>query len=707
MKESADKTHRAMFKFVRTYQKAMAEPAAGQFLQLKTGFEFLANTYAVEALQEGLAEVADDTSESPAMSLTQALGQVDVTDSNVPDTLDDLARLTRRSGRLTSRLKLGVLGHESAVVVGDTAVAIIERVQQLQQWDRDSIKRQLEQKEKKDQEKKAKEKSKKDGPEAETKTELSTKEKANMRKHGKIMKQKALSGLVKRLSEMGLSYRATAVKPLVVEQLYYTISSLATSSQVPAAVSLLARCNEYFPRLVARLEAVRSVQNKPHQDIEPSLAEKSIGLFEHLLSVVDKQRTLLGGMLSENDELNGLLDSIKNWAQPDLCLIAPVERTLGSFSLLRAELIRVVNELDTMLDSMSGDVRKTNACCFDLEAAVAVVEQLRGLASLLAEIEIPTLTSLSGWMQKERGTALVRAAGSALDASLPVFASAKAVFAEWPQAGMVLDQAWRALVEGSAQLKGQLVTMDAQINLSKPEFPEKAVTSLERVLVRLQSLGQQLDKISMTDESKELLAMHQRLTTLYRSLNVRQIVATLLDTMADVDHKGWATVLYHALPVLQQYARASTSLLIGFLQLHKETSKLTYVMGSLVKDLLTKGYCVPPELEDEEGEGENHDGMELDGTGVGQGSGSKDVSNEIEDEEQVLGTQNEVEEPQPEQDDIDEEDNGLEMANDFDGEMYDQDDKDDEDRDDESDDDDMEGRAGDSRWLCSSNLVWS
>jgi len=59
---------------------------------------------------------------------------------------------------------------------------------------------------------------------------------------------------------------------------------------------------------------------------------------------------------------------------------------------------------------------------------------------------------------------------------------------------------------------------------------------------------------------------------------------------------------------------------------------------------------------------------------MGEGAGEKDVSEQIEDEEQVLGTQNEAPAEAPENP-LEEEDNGLEMANDFEGELYDREEK--------------------------------
>ena len=72
----------------------------------------------------------------------------------------------------------------------------------------------------------------------------------------------------------------------------------------------------------------------------------------------------------------------------------------------------------------------------------------------------------------------------------------------------------------------------------------------------------------------------------------------------------------------------------------KATSKLHYVTLRLFRNLLSKGYCSDDVQEGgsaEDGDGNRNFEDDVDGTGMGEGDGKKDVSDEIEDEEQILG----------------------------------------------------------------------
>ncbi|XP_069830282.1 midasin-like [Dendropsophus ebraccatus] len=114
------------------------------------------------------------------------------------------------------------------------------------------------------------------------------------------------------------------------------------------------------------------------------------------------------------------------------------------------------------------------------------------------------------------------------------------------------------------------------------------------------------------------------------------------------------------------------------------------------------GFCLPKELiEDSAGEGatEFHD---YEGGGIGEGEGLKDVSDKIENEDQVEDTfkkgQEKDKDDADDKPDVKEEDNAIEMSEDFDGKMHDGDqEKEAEHEDDKSssEEDDLDKQMGD------------
>ena len=57
-------------------------------------------------------------------------------------------------------------------------------------------------------------------------------------------------------------------------------------------------------------------------------------------------------------------------------------------------------------------------------------------------------------------------------------------------------------------------------------------------------------------------------------------------------------------------------------------------MLTIFSDLGSKGFCLPPEIEEGEGDGAT-EFEDIEGGGIGEGEGMKDVSDQIENEDQV------------------------------------------------------------------------
>lgn len=70
-------------------------------------------------------------------------------------------------------------------------------------------------------------------------------------------------------------------------------------------------------------------------------------------------------------------------------------------------------------------------------------------------------------------------------------------------------------------------------------------------------------------------------------------------------------------------------------------SLITHVLASVLADLFTKGFGISKNDDDDDGSiAEKPEGAE--GTGMGDGVGAKDVSDQIEDEDQLRGTDKKV-----------------------------------------------------------------
>ncbi|XP_061479315.1 midasin isoform X2 [Rhineura floridana] len=160
-------------------------------------------------------------------------------------------------------------------------------------------------------------------------------------------------------------------------------------------------------------------------------------------------------------------------------------------------------------------------------------------------------------------------------------------------------------------------------------------------------------------------------------------------------------LLVRLMPILYNYSNIILFYFTVSLATHRSTGKLLSVLANIFTELALKGFCLPKELmEDAAGEGgtEFHD---YEGGGIGEGEGKKDVSDKIENEDQVedtyqKGQEKENEDPESKPD-IEGEDNAVEMSDDFEGKTYDgeQEKQDDDEKSDEEVDKQM-GNLGDA-----------
>ncbi|XP_024011307.1 midasin [Eutrema salsugineum] len=134
-----------------------------------------------------------------------------------------------------------------------------------------------------------------------------------------------------------------------------------------------------------------------------------------------------------------------------------------------------------------------------------------------------------------------------------------------------------------------------------------------------------------------------------------------------------------------------------FLAISKTVSMITHVLASVLADLFTKGFGISKNDEDD---GSNADKSEAaEGTGMGDGVGTKDVSDQIEDEDQLLGT-DKKEEEEKEQDtpeDVLSKNKGIEMSDEFDGKEYSvSEDSEEDDDGEEGEDEPLDSKMGDA-----------
>ncbi|KAF9110511.1 AAA ATPase midasin [Mortierella sp. AM989] len=525
---------------------------------------------------------------------------------------------------------------------------------------------------------------------------------------------------------------------------------------IPASkqvAQLWKKSDDYFYKIVARMMQLRSLSQQPPKDITVVEAEKSRGYTEHLVNLVIEQRQELQTMKTSMDTIRGVASQIQGvftlpknktvslnshgphfllqqknaldklydlFADASLVFEATIRYSTSS---VRGQMFTIVNEALSKTKSLKGSLDRvvdqwylnpvvgggvlpilSNSILEILSQSLDTVHEIEQsltsvlesmpeahcvIAPLLCHISesfprqwsfpAPTETDELSLQGNESVRQLVQEINDEVDGCVTFVLlrvqeiSKKAKAASIPIASNVANGG----AEGAEEEEDE-----------KDEYgmPEKFITSENKkfaAMHRTLSMDSIIKKIRSINEKIQVLIQHQaqHLTTPQQSAAAEALVTMRLQE------------LY---PFIQQYLFLAQHHLFHFVQYHKTINKLTYVLCNTFSILFSKGFCIP-EMEQEMKEGEEESGVA--GTGIGEGDGGKDVSDEIEDEEQVLGTQNEKKQDEDDKKQTEEEDKGIEMENDFDGNLEDvepaSDQEDDDDDDDEEEKEDPDEAIGD------------
>ena len=185
------------------------------------------------------------------------------------------------------------------------------------------------------------------------------------------------------------------------------------------------------------------------------------------------------------------------------------------------------------------------------------------------------------------------------------------------------------------------------------------------------------------EDASSLWATHQQSTDELNHIRLERLAQTSLKVLQACQSFHDTTILQCLLSSLGTFCSRLVTLLElrieAYAAFHRSTAKLHYILFRIFRVLVSRGFCTV-DSEEKEGDAEGDvAGMnfeEQDGTGMGEGEGSQDVTDQIEDEEQLLGLKSD-EQKDPEEKDApgklgkEEADTGMEMENDFEGELYD------------------------------------
>ncbi|XP_069462584.1 midasin isoform X2 [Ambystoma mexicanum] len=646
-------------------------------------------------------------------------------------------------------------------------------------------------------------------------------------KHILIHKQRALSDLFKMLTKTGLSYRkglTWARSRDTQEMLYLRPLDLHSALTIcdmngadPCEAMLLDQissawdgCQKYFYRSLARDTRLQAALAAPVKELGLSNVDRCKGFAAHLLKMLIKQRTLLSALTEQWVTMRNLLSCMKEIssrliAPKDYNVAFPPQTGIQQWAIrlqsLSMQCIVAIEQLSWFIQCCPHErgscEENTKSCTVhggpELNSHSSGQDFMnweQSCPSPVAAQHLPAACTMrkqdSAWQRLTTQVSEMLTEMKTVKANVDNIRrhSCEPLFYSWKDFE-VCTTGVNALMKVSTQLqdtealfcapglkcsatsqqmvlisslqyireevkksstdftawKTQLLALAPDKSKGKQksdkyvdDFSQQVESAILAVLCAIQSLvernnGNEQAKPTMSEEVNEEKAfvdilksghltklLSDDLTSDIRSMQVQRIISAVSelierlksyreDCLAD-KHKIFnqaCSLLVRLIPMLSTYSDLILFYLTMSLATHRGTGKLLTVLAHLFTELAQKGFCLPKELMEEvagEGATEFHD---YEGGGIGEGEGVKDVSDKIENEEQVedshrKGEEKEKEKPE-EQPDVKAEDNAIEMSEDFEGKMHDGDqEKPDEAEDEEkseNEDEELEKQMGD------------
>lgn len=239
------------------------------------------------------------------------------------------------------------------------------------------------------------------------------------------------------------------------------------------------------------------------------------------------------------------------------------------------------------------------------------------------------------------------------------------------------------------------------------DFSKSLSSTIEKTLITFQNFCQDASISNLTNEKKDpdepgvdsidisIWECHRGLAKAWAGLRLQDLNQTLVDLLQQLtslqdttpvskdERKCYIGLLRDAGVLVKNIQSLSETLLGDSLSLYSTAAKLNYIILRVFRVLVSKGYCSDKSSEDDGGDADGDiNGMtfedDQDGTGMGEGDGKRDVTDQLENEEQLLGLKsdqdNETDKPENQESrqlNEDEAEQGMEMEGDFDGEMCD------------------------------------
>ena len=698
LKESARRTHYHLGKFIKLYRVALESPAKNVMLSYQSIVPSLpqCKTTICEALRDLIQTHAKEFVPNVSMPTIDSNAQSHL------KRLSDGEKLFDRMKKLTNQVVEDNIFLPASLGIQELTQTVVDRVKEYRESNADI-----------------------------QKDAKAVKGQRMLRKKGLVdlLKQLAYLGLSSRCvqtyasqQEMSFVARIPIIEPDIISRMWSKMNPRDATSGMwlnRELESLLTRLNQYHYRMMSRMSVMRAATLSLSPDLSRAEVEKGSSFMEHLMHLSLEQRRWLHFHFNRLEQLSifmvqlNALHSRQSTSEADeIVVVASISNSIDKMKTAIDGAVLVFSQTQNVLATC----RKQVAVDADL------VTLFDGLNNLLLQQRKRVEEA-----HKTYGNPLVlngvtcRSIVEGLSLNdvhkqlVLISDELKRFTGLYPAQQAFLENALSA-IESTVKATSVLVvpTKDDETQCSDVSTVlEKAECVIENLLIAFQHLRSTSVSEASEDEKDSFGFIPNNLLINFKLNNdifdhgiMNKLFSSLSDLMASLQQAYPPSKTNHTLlirlmcrlyPMLNQFFMLSRLRIAQQVSYQKQVAKMSYILTNLFVSLFTDGFGLPKTEGDEEDDAEG-DGETKDGMGIGEGDGKKDVSSEMETEDQIEGLQNDTQQQQPpEKQHMKDEEDGIEMSNDFDGVLEDvsEDENDDkEDEDDGKEDEDVDEQMG-------------
>ena len=542
----------------------------------------------------------------------------------------------------------------------------------------------------------------------------------------KQVKQRALTDLFKSLKDQGYSSMKWSV-PFNIHHTHHmmqlSVPTLNGHSFWDNSVSTsLDRGESYFHRCQVEISRLRiEISMLGSQYMSQREMTLMQGFSDHILFILCQQRSMVANMIQSSSAIESILRSYKSVVDSLPMSQMNISRDIASFeeslSLLVENLNQILlpmKEVSQLVDSDQDRGRLRDAialitgCVSKLEESYKFCHGQTPITSQRISLISITMTKALDEVRLDVQSC-IESCGNVIPSSLFV-----SCFDEVNRC-YTLSLSVKEIAEESIDATSKSPTVCATT---------AAISALvQRILISAQSIcdvegsttefESNKDDNESNDDSSSLLHSNAKMIEEWSNLRQDRLIESLeslseslIHLHNDISSNDYSRSLCTRATVssfllADSIQAVSKSRLQDALTFYQNHAKFLYILLRVFRNLVAKGFCSDDVSDGGEGDGEGGAGEmkfedDVEGTGMGEGDGKNDVTDEIENEEQLLGLKGDEDQEaaaQQERKELkeDEVDTGMEMENDFEGEKFDLPDQpEDQNQDDNGDDEEEE-----------------